>query len=86
MELEKFEQAKNLKEKLDRLANQKFKLESALNSSSLGATIGFSYPPSTARIGEVFIYNTQAIKEMISKELERLKEEMDLLTEEFESI
>ena len=86
MELEKFEQAKNLKEKLDRLGNQKFKLELALNSSSLGATIGFSYPPSSARVGEVVLYNTHAIKEMISKELEMLKEEMDLLKEEFENI
>ncbi len=42
MELEKFEQAKKVKENLDRLERQKHKLESALESCSLGVTIEFS--------------------------------------------
>jgi len=87
MELEKFEQAKKIKEDLDRLERQKRKLESALESCSLGVTIEFS--PSKvffSRKDEVTIYNREVIREMISKELERLNGEIELIKEEFERI
>ena len=87
MELEKFEQAKKVKEGLDRLERQKHKLELALESCTLGATIEFS--PSKAfitRKDEVAIYNKEVIKEMISKELERLNGEIELVKEEFERV
>jgi len=87
MELEKFEQAKKVKENLDRLERQKRKLESALESCSLGVTIEFS--PSKAfltRKEEVTIYNREVIREMISKELERLNGEIELIKKEFENI
>ena len=87
MELEKFEKAKKVKETLDRLETQKSKLEYALKSCSLGVTIGYSIGGGEFRSkGEVNIYNTGAIKEMLSKELERLKEEMELVKQEFENI
>jgi archaellum component FlaC len=86
MELEKFEQAKKIKEELDRLERQKYKLESALKSCSLGVTIGYSIGGSFPRKDEVNLYNKGAIKEMISKELERLKEEIDSVKKEFENI
>jgi hypothetical protein len=87
MELEIFEQAKKVKENLDRLERQKHKLESALESCSLGVTIEFN--PSKAflsRKDEVSVYNKDAIKEMIFKELERLVEEIDSVKKEFEKI
>jgi hypothetical protein len=87
MELEKFEQAKKIKEDLDRLERQKRKLESALESCSLNVTIGFN--PSKVfltRKDEVSVYNKDAIKEMISKELERLNGEIELVKEEFEKV
>ena len=87
MELEKFEKAKKIKEDLDRLERQKHKLELALESCSLGVTIEFS--PSKAfltRKDEVSIYNKEVIKEMISKELERLNGEIELVKEEFERV
>ena len=87
MELEKFEQAKKVKENLDRLERQKRKLELALESCSLGVTIEFS--PSKAflsRKDEVSVYNKDAIKEMISKELEGLNEQIGLVKEEFEKV
>lgn len=86
MELEKFEQAKKIKEELDSLERQKYKLESALKSCSLGVTIGYSIGGSFPRKDEVNLYNKGAIKEMISKELERLKEEIDSVKKEFENI
>jgi len=87
MELEKFEQAKKVKEDLDRLERQKCKLESALESCSLNVTIGFN--PSKVfltRKDEVNIYNREFIREMISKELERLNGEIELVKEEFEKV
>ena len=87
MELEKFEQAKKVKENLDRLERQRYKLESALESCSLNVTIGFN--PSKVfltRKDEVSVYNKDAIKEMISKELERLDVEIMLVKEEFENV
>jgi hypothetical protein len=68
------------------LETQKSKLEYALKSCSLGATIAYSRGGEFRSKGEVNIYNAVSIKEMLSKELERLKEEMDLVKEEFENI
>jgi hypothetical protein len=86
MELEKFEQAKKVKEKLDKLERQKYKLESALKSCSLGVTIGFTHSGAFQRKDEVMIYNKEVIKEMISKELDRLNSEIKLVNKEFENV
>jgi hypothetical protein len=86
MDLEKFEKAKKVKDDLDRLETQKYKLEYALKSCSLGATITYSKGGEFRSKGEFNVYNTGAIREMLSKELESLKEEIDLLKENFENI
>jgi hypothetical protein len=86
MEIEKFEQATKIKNKLDRLERQKYKLESALKSCSLGVTIGFTHPGEFRRNDDVSVYTKEFIKELVSKELDRLKEEIDLVKEEFENI
>ncbi len=86
MELEKFEEAKKVKEKLDRLQVQKSKLERAIKSCSLGVTIGYSTGGAFPRKDEVSLYNTDAIKEMINIELQRLNLEIDLVKEEFEKV
>jgi hypothetical protein len=87
MELEKFEQAKKVKENLDRLERQKYKLESALESCSLNVTIEFN--PSKVfltRKDEVSVYSKDAIREMVTKELDRVNEEIDLVKKEFEKV
>ena len=86
MELEKFEQAKKIKENLDKLERQKYKLEYALKSCGLSVTIGFTHPGGLNRKDEVSVYNKDAIKELISKELERLNSEIELVKEEFENV
>ena len=86
MELEKFEQAKKVKEDLDRLERQKYKLESALKSCGLSVTIGFTHSGGFNRKGEVSFYNKEIIKEMVSKELDRLNEQMVTVKEEFEKL
>ena len=86
MEFEAFERAKKVKEQLDRLENQKYKLERSLKSCFLGATIAYSTGGGSGIKNEVILYNKEAIKEMISKELERLKGEIGLVKEEFENI
>ena len=86
MEIEKFEQATKVKDKLDRLERQKYKLESALKSCSLGVTIGFTHSGPFPRKDEVSFYNKEVIKEMIARELRRLVEEIDLVKKEFENI
>ena len=86
MEIEKFEQAKKVKETIDRFEIQKRKLEDALKSCSLDATIGYSYGGTFPRKGEVSLFNKEVIKEMISKEIQRLVEEIILVKEEFEKL
>jgi precorrin-6x reductase len=86
MELEKFEQAKKVKEDLDRLERQKRKLESALKSCGLEVKIKFTHPGPFSRKDEVSFFNREIIKEMISKELERVTEEIELVNEEFENL
>ena len=85
MELEKFEQAKKVKEDLDRLERQNRKLEYALDSCRLGATISFTQGP-FIRKDEVSINSISIIKEMITKELERVVEKIELIKKEFEKI
>ena len=86
MELEKFEQAKKVKENLDRLERQKYKLESALKSCGVKVTVGFTHPGAFSRKDEVSFYDREIIKEMVSKELERLNGEIELVKEEFEKV
>jgi hypothetical protein len=86
MELEKFEQAKKVKENLERLKTRKHKLESALKSCSLGVTINYTYGGKFRTPGEVGLYDKEIIKEMIFKELEKLDEEINLVKEEFEKV
>jgi chaperonin cofactor prefoldin len=86
MELKKFEQAKKVKENLDRLERQKYKLESAFKSCSLGATIGFTHSGAFPRKDEVSVYNKDVIKEMLSKEIERVTKEIESVKEEFEKV
>ena len=86
MELEKFEQAKKVKERLDILEIQKTKLERALKSCSLGATIIYSTGGEFRNKGEVSLWNKEFIKEMISKELKILNSHIEIVKEEFENI
>ena len=86
MEIEKFEQAKKIKENLDKLERQKYKLESALKSCGLEATIEFNHPGGFIRKDEVSFRGKDIIKEMVTKELERVIEEIELVKEEFENI
>ena len=86
MELEKFEEAKKIKENLDRLERQKYKLEAALKSCSLGVQVVFTHSGPFPRKDELSFYNKNIIKEMVSKELERVIEEMELVKEEFEKV
>ncbi len=86
MEIEKFEQATKVKDKLDTLERQKHKLESALKSCSLGVTIGFTHSGTFPRKDEVSVYTKEFIKELVSKELDRLSLEIGLVKEEFENI
>ena len=86
MELEKFEQAKKIKENLDSLERQKRKLESALKSCRLNVTIEYSRPGAFIRTDEVSFKNEDAIKEMISKQLELVTKEIELVKEEFEKV
>lgn len=86
MELEKFEQAKKVKENLDRLERQKYKLESALKSCGLKVTVGFTHPGMFTRKDEVSFYDKEIIKEMVYKELERVTKEIELIKEEFENV
>jgi hypothetical protein len=86
MELEKFEQAKKVKENLERLKTRKHKLESALESCSLAVTINYTYGGKFRTPGEVGLYDKEIIKEMMIKELEKLDEEINLVKEEFEKV
>jgi protein-arginine kinase activator protein McsA len=86
MEIEKFEQATKVKDKLDTLERQKHKLESALKSCSVGVTIKFTHTGAFPRKDEVSVYTKEFIKELVSKEIERLSLEIGLVKEEFENI
>jgi hypothetical protein len=52
----------------------------------LSVTIGFTHSGGFNRKGEVSFYNKEIIKEMVSKELDRVNEEIDLVKKEFEKV
>ncbi len=85
MEIEKFEEAKKLKEQLDRLKLQKRKLDEALTSCSLGVHVSYKVGPFN-RNGEINIYNTELIKEMLEKELDGINEELVDMEIKFEKL
>ena len=86
MEVEKFEQAKKIKENLERLKIRKYKLESAFNSFSLSVKIEFVHSGNFKRKDEVGLSDEKVIREMIFKELETLKENINLVEEEFNKL
>ena len=86
MELEKFEEAKKIKDNLDRLERQKYKLEAALKSCSLGVQVVFTHSGPFPRKDELSFYNKNIIKEMISKQLELVTKEIESIKEEFEKV
>jgi hypothetical protein len=79
MEIEKFEQAKIIKENLDRLERQKYKLEGALKGCGLGVKIEFTNPGPFMVKGDVSFNNKEIIIEMISKEIELVNKEFELI-------
>ena len=86
MELEIFKQAKSIKENLDNLERQKYKLESSLKSCGLEVTIKFYHPGGFIREDEVSFRNKEIIKEMIIKELLKVTEEIELIKKEFDKL
>ncbi len=86
MEVEKFEQAKKIKENLERLKIRKYKLESAPNSFSLSVKIEFVHSGNFKRKDELWLSDENVTREMISKELEILKESINLVEEEFNKL
>ena len=85
MELEKFEEAKILKEHIDKVQNKKRKLESALKSCSLNVIVTSRVGPH-GRIEEVHIHDTNLIKEMLKKEIENINQELLETQNKFEEI
>jgi exonuclease VII small subunit len=86
MELEKFEQAKKIKENLEKLERQKYKLEAALKSCRLSVTVEFTHSGAFPRKDEVSFYHGNLIKEMIVKELEIVTKEIESVEKEFEKV
>lgn len=85
MELNKFEEAKKIKEELDRLERQKRKLNEVLISCSLGVQVSYKVGVFN-RDGDVNIYNTKIIKEMLEKELDSVNQKIVETAETFENI
>ena len=61
-------------------------MDSAFKSCALSVTIEFTHPGAFIRKDEVSFKNKDTIKEMVSKELDRVNEEIDLVKKEFEKI
>lgn len=84
MEIEKFEEAKKIKEHLDILKRRKYGLESAIKSNSLSVKVG--YKEEYARPAELYIHDRNFIKEMMEKELDSVNQEILEKQEKFEKL
>ena len=73
------------KEVLDRLERQKRKLNEVLISCSLGVQVSYKVGVFN-RDGDVNIYNTKIIKEMLEKELDSVNQKIVETAETFENI
>ena len=85
MEIEKFEEAKKLKEQVDRLKLQKRKLNEALTTCSLEVQVAYKFGPFN-RECEINISNTELIKEMLEKELDGINNELVDMEIKFEKL
>ncbi len=85
MELEKFNKAKELKEKIDRLERKHHKLSSAKKSCNCGASVEFLVF-GISRQDTVQLSNTDNIREMIEREIVDVSVEIEKLKIEFEGI
>jgi hypothetical protein len=84
MDIEKFEEAKKIKEHIDILKRRKYGLELAIKSNSLSVQV--SYKEDYDRPALLYIHDRNFIKEMMEKELDSVNQELLEKQEKFEKL
>jgi len=85
MDLERFNKAKELKEKIDSLERKHNKLSSAKKSCNCSASVEFLVF-GISRRDTVVLNNTDNIREMIEREMVIVSDEIEKLESEFERV
>ena len=87
MDIEKFNIAKELHSKIEKLEHRISQLERSQQSCGVEVTVKYQVSKmSTAMTGQLHIYDKDSIRDMLNKEELKLKEELSLLEKEFKKI
>ncbi len=87
MEIEKFNIAKDLHSKIERLRHRISQLERAQQTCNVKVTVNYNVSKmSSGMTGELYVNDKDAIRGMLNKEELKLKEELSLLEKEFNKI
>jgi hypothetical protein len=87
MNIEKFNIAKELHSKIEKLQHRISQLERSQQTCGIKVTVNYQASKmTTAMTGELYIYDKDSIRGMLNKEELKLKEELSLLEKEFKKI
>jgi hypothetical protein len=87
MNIDKFNIAKELHSKIEKLQHRISQLERSQQTCNIKVTVNYQASKiSTAMTGELYIYDKDSIRGMLNKEELKLKEELSLLEKEFKKI
>jgi|688.fasta_scaffold00684_57 hypothetical protein len=87
MNIEKFNIAKDLHSKIEKLQHRISQLERSQQTCGIKVTVNYNISKmSTGMTGELYIYDKDSISGMLNKEELKLKEELSLLEKEFKKI
>ena len=85
MESEKFITAKNLQNNIDKFKTRKINLEEALKCSSVSALLNYT-EGRYARKAEIYLYDQEGLKSLISKEIISIDIAITELEKEFKDL
>jgi hypothetical protein len=87
MEEKHFNEAKHIKDMIEKLRTRSLKLNEALSGTMTKITVDyFSGEERFRRPGEIYLNDVAGIKDLMQKEYAEIKLELDQLTEKFKNL
>ena len=86
MEETKFNEAKELQDKIETFKTRIKKLEDAMNASTIGATVSYIKSGKFRVQGELYLQDKEALLFLIDKECTSLKVALENLEEQFKNL
>jgi division protein CdvB (Snf7/Vps24/ESCRT-III family) len=86
MEEKNFNEAKRIKELIEKLYTRSFKLQEAMSGTMRKITIEYVTGEERQRPGKIYLNDAAGIKDLMQKEYTEIKIEIDQLKEKFKNL